>query len=135
MIWGDFATREVIIHNTLTADNIAAKSDKRFKTEIRAIENTLEKVLGLRGVTYKWEMDQAKGGETDQSTQIGLIAQEVEEYFPELVIETSRGYKALNYGKMSAVLVEAIKEQQSQIEDQQKLIRDLTRRIELLEGK
>ena len=57
--------------------------------------------------------------------QIGVIAQEVEAVLPELVSEDENGYKAVAYDKISAVLVEAIKEQQKQIDELQKKIIEL----------
>ncbi|MEA2112812.1 MAG: tail fiber domain-containing protein, partial [Patescibacteria group bacterium] len=61
-------------------------------------------------------------------TQIGLIAQELEEHFPHLVNTDSEGYKSIQYGKLSAVLLEGMKEQQQEIEE-------LKARIEILENK
>ncbi len=65
----------------------------------------------LRGINFNWKDDAQN---TD--IQIGLIAQEVEKVLPELVSTDSEGYKSIAYGKLTAVLVEAIKEQQRQIE-------------------
>jgi septal ring factor EnvC (AmiA/AmiB activator) len=54
--------------------------------------------------------------------QIGVIAQEVEKVFPELVTTSDRGYKMVDYSKFTPVIIEAMKEQQKQIDRQQKLI-------------
>lgn len=90
-------------------------SDKRWKKDIKPIANALQKVLGLQGVTYTWK-DTTKG----KDTQIGLIAQEVEAIFPEVVTTDDQGYKSLDYGKIVAPLIEAIKAQQRQIDALQK---------------
>lgn len=134
LIYGDFIAKEVTINNTLIAE-VAGPSDATMKKEIRTLENTLDKVLNLRAVTFEWDQDHPKSATLGDSDQIGMIAQEVEAYFPELVIETAKGYKALSYGKLSAVLLEAIKEQQVMIRQQQEIIDELTTRVEQLEGR
>ena len=84
----------------------------------------------MRGVVYEWldskfpEMSFGKGG------QIGVIAQEVEDIFPELVFTNEDGYKAVAYDKLSAVLIEAIKEQQKIISDQEDRIARLEAMME-----
>jgi hypothetical protein len=69
----------------------------------------LAKVAQLRGVSFEWK-DKAQ----DAGTQVGMIAQEVETVLPELVSTDSEGYKSLAYDKMTAVLIEAIKELKAQ---------------------
>jgi len=88
-----------------------ATSDIRIKENIQTLRNSLDKVLKLRGVSFTWKT------EPEMGTRIGMIAQEVEKVIPELVfVNNVDGYKGINYAEMSAVLVEAIKEQQQQIE-------------------
>jgi len=93
-----------------------AKSDGRLKKNVKPLADSLEKVLKLRGVSYQW--DKEKIPETrglDDKEQIGFIAQEVEQVIPELVNTSSDdGYKAVAYDKMTAVLVEAVKELKAQ---------------------
>ncbi|MBT8419239.1 MAG: tail fiber domain-containing protein [Gammaproteobacteria bacterium] len=72
------------------------------------------------------DCDVSKG--TDR--QVGVIAQELEKEFPELVSTDSEGYKSVAYGKLTAVLIEAIKAQQSRIEAQQAQIEALRNRVE-----
>ena len=83
-------------------------SDERWKDNIQTIENPLEKVQQLRGVTYEWK---DSGDRT-----YGLIAQEVEKVLPELVNTDEDGYKGVGYQNMVSVLIEAVKEQQTQID-------------------
>lgn len=86
-------------------------SDIRFKTNLARIENPLDKVKALNGYTYD---------RTDINTvgrQIGVVAQEVQAVVPELVTEDGQGYLAVSYGQMVALLIEAIKEQQTQIDE------------------
>ncbi len=58
--------------------------------------------------------------------QLGLSAQELEKFFPELVMTDAKGYKSVDYGRLTPVLVEAIKEQQKEIDELKKLVMQLT---------
>jgi hypothetical protein len=102
----------------IIANSIAGSSDARFKTNITPIQNPLQKVLALRGVNFNWNTtDFPQLMFSDQRT-LGFIAQEVEKVLPEVVQteKTAEGYKAIQYDKLVALLVEAIKEQQKQID-------------------
>jgi hypothetical protein len=90
--------------------NVTAFSDARVKTNIKTIDNALSKVLALRGVTYN------RTDLEDKSEQIGVIAQEIKEVLPQVVQETDGRY-SVAYGNIVGVLIEAIKEQQAQIEE------------------
>ena len=88
-------------------------SDKRHKNNIQLIPNALEKITKLNGVTWEWNDDV---NEVTKSTpKTGLIAQEVQEVLPEVVKTRDDGFLALDYSKMMGLMVEAIKEQQTQI--------------------
>jgi hypothetical protein len=91
--------------------DITAYSDARVKTNIKTIDNALDKVLQLRGVSY-----QRTDMESDK-THIGVIAQEVEKILPEVVNENDKGHLNVAYGNIVSILIEAIKEQQLQIEE------------------
>jgi len=67
-----------------------------------------------------------------KTRQIGLIAQEVELLFPELVSEGPDGFKSVDYSKLTPVLIEAVKEQQKQIDSQNKRIEELEKSVSLL---
>jgi hypothetical protein len=90
-------------------------SDKRHKNNIQLIPNALEKVCKLNGVTWEWNEDVNEVTKTTPKT--GLIAQEVQEVLPQVVTERVDGFLALDYSKMMGLMVEAIKEQQTQIHD------------------
>ncbi|MEM6698795.1 MAG: tail fiber domain-containing protein, partial [Bacteroidota bacterium] len=83
-------------------------SDRRLKTDIQTIPNALRKVLQMRGVTYQWK----DGRETGD--RLGFIAQEVESILPQ-VVDYKNDHYTMQYAPITAVLVEAVKEQQSQI--------------------
>jgi len=86
-------------------------SDARLKTNIENIDSALEKVLQLRGVYFNWKEDE------NGQRMTGMIAQEVMEVMPELVFMNKvDGYYGINYGEATGLLIEAIKEQQKQIE-------------------
>ena len=100
-----------------TADVVAyVSSDKRLKDNIKNIANPLEKLEKLNGVEFDWndKQDLYKGHD------IGVIAQEVEEVLPEIVETREDGHKAVKYDRMVALLIEAIKEQQKQIDELRK---------------
>ena len=77
--------------------------------------HALDSILKLQGKTYRWKEDTTFANKQD----IGLVAQEVEKVFPELVAENEQGYKGIAYSKLTAVLIEAMKEQQGQMTAQQ----------------
>jgi hypothetical protein len=98
--------------------NITAYSDGRKKDNVVAIKNALDGVLKLRGVTYTWN-DKKESDIGYGKTEIGVIAQEVEKVFPEVVkyMEDVDVY-SVAYGNITAILIEAIKEQHSIITSQ-----------------
>ena len=99
---------------TATGDVVAySTSDKRHKHNIVLISDALSKVTKLNGVTWEWNEDVDDA--TKETPKTGLIAQEVQEVLPEVVKERGDGFLALDYSKTIGLLVEAIKEQQTQI--------------------
>jgi hypothetical protein len=113
------------------AGNVTAYSDPRLKTNIINIESPLEKLKQLNGVRFKWIESSIIGhpGEYDY----GILSSDVEKVMPELVIDSMHEspdgdkYKTVAYDKLSALLIEGMKEQQKQIEE-------LREQIELLKG-
>lgn len=95
---------------TVTGD-VNSTSDIRAKKNIETIEDALEKVSLLRGVTFDWDNDV-------EERATGVIAQDVEKVLPEAVRDNAEtGFKSVAYGNMVGLLVEAIKEQQTQIDE------------------
>jgi hypothetical protein len=105
-----------------------ATSDIRLKENIHTLQGGLNKVLQLRGVSFTWI------NHPEYGQRIGFIAQEFEKVIPELVFSNETdGFKGINYAEVSAVLVEAIKEQQAQIDRLQNENQHLNARLERLE--
>ena len=95
----------------VAAGDITAFSDARLKENVSTIENALDKVDNLRGVNYNMkDSDDAK---------IGVIAQEVEEILPQVVhtSDDEMQTKSVDYGKLCAVLIEAVKELKKEVEE------------------
>lgn len=92
-------------------------SDARFKENVQNINGALEKIKAINGVTYDWN-DLAKNElqHADDTRQIGVIAQEIQAVQPELVKTRDTGYLAVDYEKLSAVLIEAVKELSAKVE-------------------
>jgi hypothetical protein len=106
------------VSGDIIANSIAGSSDARFKTNITSIENPLQKVLQLRGVNFDWKTTEFPARSFSENRSVGFIAQEVEKILPEVVQteNNAEGYKSVQYDKVVALLVEAIKEQQTQID-------------------
>jgi hypothetical protein len=107
-------------------------SDQKAKLNITKLENSLDKVLNLRGVSFNWNSDIVPRKSSSQESAIGLIAQEVEQIVPEVIVtETIEGQqlKTIEYGNLVAVLVEAIKEQQEQINDLKETVSQLSTKL------
>ena len=102
------------------ADAWTVYSSRRWKTNIRTIEDALDIVKQLRGVSFNWKAN----GQHD----IGLVGEEVGQVVPEVVAYEENGIdaKSVDYNRLVAILIQAVKEQQAQIEKQQAMINALT---------
>lgn len=96
-------------------------SDRGYKENIVPVENAISKLKQVDGVYFDYANTKSASNEGG-SRSIGVIAQDVEKVFPDLVKENMDGYKAVNYSGLIPVLIEAIKDQQTQIEMQRKEI-------------
>ena len=117
----------IVVTGTITATGSCC-SDIRLKKNIQAIPSPLDRVLRLRGVGFEWRRDEFKDRNFPKGKQIGVIAQEVEKEFPELVSEDAQGFKGVAYEKLGPILIEAIKEQQKEIDLLKKDIEELKKR-------
>ena len=104
------------------AGSLTQSSDERLKQKIQPIGHVMDKLVLLSGYTYQWK-DTIRG--TDE--QIGLLAQELEKQFPQLVKTDEAGMKSVAYSNMVPVLIEAIKEQQEQINELRELLESKTK--------
>jgi hypothetical protein len=115
-------------------DNITAyfSSDSRLKENVSKIPDALGRVGRMRGVMFDWtdEYIAAHGGEDGyfiRKHDVGVIAQEVEAALPEIVVEKSDGYLAVNYEKLTAVLIEAVNELHKKVETLEEKLNALTK--------
>jgi hypothetical protein len=123
------------VSGNVCAGSFASCSDIRYKKDIIPINNSLSSVLSLNGIYYHWKKDEFPDMQFNDKRQVGFSAQEVEELFPELVTTNTKGYKSVDYGRLTPVLVEAIREQQQQINHQQEEIDELKAMVGKLIGK
>ena len=82
----------------------------------------------MQGVRFDWKKDEFKDKNFDSGRQVGLIAQDVEKVLPEIVKTDTAGYKSVAYDKLTAILVEALKEQQNEINELKAEINNLKKR-------
>ena len=104
-------TEKVSVTGNLELDGaLTEASTMRIKTNIETLESPLDKISKLRGVSYNLKKN--------NEPSIGMIAEEVEEVFPELVSKDDSGKaSAMSYGRMTAVLLEAIKELKEEVDE------------------
>ena len=107
-------TQKLEVNGAVCASGFIACSDIRYKTNLLPVSNVLSSLLALNPIYYNWRKDFK--GYTNQR-QIGFSAQEVEKLYPEMVQTDANGYKAIDYGRLTPVLVEAVKEQQKEINE------------------
>lgn len=108
------------VNGSVNCTGGSCSSDVRWKKNITPINNSLDKILKLQGVYYDWKIKEFPNKDFENKKQVGFIAQDVEKVIPELVRTDNDGYKSLDYQKMVAFLVEAVKEQQKQIDELKK---------------
>lgn len=112
------------VNGNMRTTGVYQTSDKKFKKDIKPIDKALEIVQSIEGKTYLWDADKNKEMNFDGGGHSGFIAQELEKVLPHLVITSENGEKAVNYMELLPYLVEAIKEQQTQINDLKAQISD-----------
>jgi hypothetical protein len=117
MVMINGVTQSAFSSNIWASGDITAYSDARVKENVEVIENALEKVQAIRGVTF------TRNDMTDTTTRhAGVIAQEVLEVLPEVITKDANDHYSVAYGNLNALLIEAIKEQQLQIEELKQII-------------
>jgi hypothetical protein len=117
LIYGEFDNNFMEVNGDLyITGNTYLDSDKRLKKDIKPIESSLDKILGLQGVSYKWKEQRIDDRQTSDRQHYGVIAQQVEEVIPEIVDNDKNQKKRVAYMELIPVLIEAMKEQQREQE-------------------
>ncbi len=107
---------------------VVRSSDAALKKEIKQIEDPIDVVQKIKGISFKWnENYDAKKRFIPNQKQYGFIAQEVEKILPDIVQKNENGYKSIDYNALIPFLLESIKEQQYQIDQQEIKIQELQR--------
>jgi hypothetical protein len=138
LIYGEFDTDRVAINGSNTGGKTfyvngtaggssgwGTKADVNSKSSIESIEGALDKVKKLQGVSFIWEDNKELG------RQLGLNGQDVKQVLPEVVGNEDSGF-AIEYGSLTPVLIEAIKEQQKQIDELRKANKELNEKVSKL---
>ena len=115
--------------NATLAGTLTENSDKRLKKDIVQVTSALAGVQQLAGYRYNWI---AK--DRSQDTQIGVIAQEVQAIYPELVRTDEKGILSVNYSGLAPILIEAMKEQQTIIDEQEARMAKMMVRLTQMEA-
>ena len=112
---------KVIAYNTTTQTtmdfqcrSLSQTSDERSKDNIEPIPGALDKVARLQGVSFDWKADDRAEGSLKH---LGLVAQQVRQVVPEAVTDGKGGLLSIAYNAITALLIEAVKEQQKHIEE------------------
>ena len=126
--WGNRSDALTVLFDgtTTIAGDLSINSDARLKANIISLGSTLAKLLQIDGKTYTMKKDKNK------KQKIGVLAQDIEKVFPELVSE-SNGVKSVNYQGLVPVLINALKEQDSKMKEQDNKMNQQEARIERLE--
>ncbi len=109
-------------------------SDLRFKKNVSPFGSVLAGFANLQPVTFDWRADEFKDRHFGTRRSYGLIAQDVEQAFPDLVTLDEQGFRAVNYSKLPLLTIQAVKEQQVQIDEQRKVIASLQGQIDALKA-
>ena len=121
---------KLYVQGNITASGVVTASDFRLKKDIVSLENSLDKILKLNPVTFRWKNN-------DTKNNIGLIAQEVEDIIPDAVNENNE-IKGIQYNAITAMLVKSVQElkseNQSLKDENQDLKQKLTNIFERLEN-
>ena len=99
-----------VVGDIVATGSITELSSAKYKTDIKQLDNALDMVDELRGVEYNWRTDEFPELQLSEDRQIGMVAEEVETVVPKLVHADANGEKSVNYSKLTAVLIEAVKE-------------------------
>jgi trimeric autotransporter adhesin len=113
--------------------NFLCPSDRRFKKNFSKINNPLSNLLKINGLYYDYDTENFSEKYFSNKRQLGVIAQEVEQLYPELVQTDANGYKSVDYIKLTPILIEAIKELNDKVENLEKNKKEFASRFEKIE--
>lgn len=105
-----------IVGDVCWTGTAAACSDVRYKKDITQLTSSLENVMQLKGVNYYWKTEEFPDQKFPTTKQLGFIAQDIEKFYPEVVLTDDNGYKSVDYSRLTPILVEAIKELKTKID-------------------
>ncbi len=111
------------------SSGFACASDVRYKKNISPLNNALGNILQLNGVNYLWNQEAFPDKNFSANNQIGFIAQDLEKIYPEMVFTDEKGYKSVDYARLTPVLVEAVKELSVKNDSQQAQIDELKKEL------
>ncbi len=126
-------TEKLHVNGKVLAVSYEYTSDERLKKNITTIPYALETVNQLNGVTFDWRVDEFPERNMPKERTYGFIAQEVEKHVPELVSTGGDGFKSVQYGNITALLVEAVKELFTDSKEAKEKQKELERQIASLE--
>lgn len=133
LVYGNFTTKAFRINGDVEyTGTLGTVSDIRLKENITALGDVMEYINQISGVYFDWKQSDTIGLMLKPGRQIGVIAQDVEKVYPELVTVNDLGYKTVDYSKLTPVLLEAVKTQQKIIESQNSRIEKLELLMEQL---
>lgn len=92
-------------------------SDERYKKNVHTLINVLPRLMEVRGTSFEWNANLLNSQNNEQALQYGVIAQELESVYPELVITEPNGLKTVNYLGLIPILLKAVQEQQVHINE------------------
>jgi hypothetical protein len=118
--WNPTAEFEVGAGHSTLADSWITRSSRRFKTNIQPLADALEKIEQLQGVSYERK--------ADGKHEIGVVAEDVDQIVPELVARDpeTKEVQGVDYSRLSALLIEAVKTQQAEIQELKAQVRQLS---------
>ena len=111
------------------SSGFACASDFRYKKNITPLHNALKNILQLNGVNYLWKQEEFPDKNFSANNQVGFIAQDLEKIYPEMVFTDDKGYKSVDYARLTPVLVEAVKELSVKNDNQQAQIDELKKEL------
>jgi hypothetical protein len=117
------------VNGVISSSGTLLSSDKRFKQNIKPVDDALSLIRRLQGTKYEFRTEEFKDRNFPQGNQYGFIAQDVEKVIPEMAFENSDGYYVMNYTMLIPVLTEAIKQQDKTITEQATTITELRTEI------